>query len=121
MEDRQKMNNSVYSKKVRAGKRRTYFFDVRETRGGDYYITLTESTKKFNEEGYDRHKIFVYKEDFNRFVDGLQDAVNHVKQDLLPEYDYEEYDKIHAEYEEEAKKEAAKEKKEAGDDEKIDW
>jgi len=58
---------SVYTSKVRAGKRRTYFFDVRETRGNDYYITLTESTKRFNGDGVERHKIFVYKEDFNRF------------------------------------------------------
>jgi len=53
---------SVYTSKVRAGKRRTYFFDVRETRGNDYYITLTESTKRFNGDGVERHKIFVYEE-----------------------------------------------------------
>ncbi len=90
---------SVYSNKVRAGKRRTYFFDVRKTKGEDYYVTLTESTKKFNGSGYTRHKIFLYKEDFNRFIEGLQDAIDHVKNDLMPEYDYEQYDRRQEEWE----------------------
>ncbi|GJM34860.1 MAG: DNA-binding protein [Saprospiraceae bacterium] len=90
----------MYSKKVRAGKRRTYFFDVRRTKGDDFYLTLTESTKKFNGDGYERHKIFLYKEDFNRFIDGLQEAVDHVKTELMPEYDYDEYTRRHLEYEE---------------------
>lgn len=83
---------SLYSQKVRAGRRRTYFFDVRKTKGDDYFITLTESTRKFNEEGYERHKIFLYKEDFNRFLNGLNDVINHVKTDLMPDYNYEEFD-----------------------------
>ena len=90
---------SVFSTKVKAGRRRTYFFDVRQTKGSDYYITLTESTKKFNGDGYERHKIFLYKEDFNRFAEGLQDAINYVKENLLPEYDYDEYTRRHEEYE----------------------
>ena len=89
---------SVYSKKVRAGKRRTYFFDVRRTRGEDYYLTLTESTKRFNG-GYDRHKIFVYKEDFNRFVESLQEVVDHIKTELMPQYDYDEFARRQEEYE----------------------
>lgn len=89
---------SVYSTKVRAGKRRTYFFDVRKTNGEDFYITLTESTKKFNSGGYERHKIFLYKEDFNRFVNALGDCVDHVK-GLMPDYDYEQYEKRQAEWE----------------------
>jgi len=92
---------SVYTSKVRAGKRRTYFFDVRETRGNDYYITLTESTKRFNGDGVERHKIFVYKEDFNRFQNGLNDAINHVKTELLPDYDYEQYERRQEEWEKE--------------------
>ena len=91
--------DSVYSNKVRAGKRRTYFFDVKQTRGEDYYVTLTESTRKFNGSGYTRHKIFLYKEDFNRFLEGLQDAVNHVKTDLMPDYDYEQFDRRQEEWE----------------------
>lgn len=53
-----KQQDSVYSVKVKAGKRRTYFFDVRKTKGEDFYLTLTESTRRFNDEGYERHKIF---------------------------------------------------------------
>jgi len=82
---------SVYSRKIRAGKKRTYFFDVRQTKGDDYYITLTESTRRFDGNGYNRHKIFLYKEDFNRFVEGLEDVVNHIKNDLMPDYDYNEF------------------------------
>ena len=89
---------SVYSNKVRAGKRRTYFFKVKKTKGEDFYLTLTESTKKFNGDGYERHKIFLYKEDFNRFLDSLADAINHVKENLMPEYDYDEYTRRHEEF-----------------------
>ena len=65
--ENQKKFESVFSKKVRAGKRRTYFFDVRQTKGDDYYLTLTESTRRINGDGYERHKIFLYKEDFKDF------------------------------------------------------
>lgn len=99
MEKGDKKFESVYSTKVRAGKRRTYFFDVRKTKGDDYYITLTESTKKFDGNGYERHKIFLYKEDFNRFYNGIGDAINHVKTELMPDYDYEEFEKRQAEWE----------------------
>ncbi len=67
----------VYSKAVRAGKR-TYFFDVKSTRGRDLYLTITESKKHTNDDGtatYEKHKIFLYKEDFDKFLDGFQDAV----------------------------------------------
>ena len=89
----------MYSRKVRAGKRRTYFFDVRRTKGDDYYLTLTESTKRFNGDGYERHKLFLYKEDFNRFLASLEDVINHVKTELMPEYDYDEFTRRHEEYE----------------------
>ncbi len=98
---------SVYSNKVRAGKRRTYFFDVRETRGGDYFITLTESTKKFEGEGYDRHKIFLYKEDFNRFLSELESTINHVKSNLMPDYDYDEFTRRQEEWEKQKAEEEA--------------
>lgn len=88
---------SIYSSKVKAGRRRTYFFDVRKTKGDDYYVTLTESTRKFNDDGYERHKIFLYKEDFNRFMEGLSDVVNHVKTELMPDYDYDEFAKRYEE------------------------
>jgi Protein of unknown function (DUF3276) len=82
---------SVYSARVKAGKRRTYFFDIRETRGSDYYLTITESRKRFDSDGYDRHKIFVYKEDFNKFVKGLNETVEHVKTVLMPDFDFDAF------------------------------
>jgi hypothetical protein len=82
---------SVYSKRIRAGKRRTYFFDVRATRSNDYYLTITESRKKFEGEGYDRHKIFLYKEDFNKFIKALGEAIDYVKTDLMPDFDFDAF------------------------------
>lgn len=82
---------SIYSKRIRAGKRRTYFFDVRSTRGNDYYLTITESRKRFTGEGYDRHKIFLYKEDFNKFIKGLSEAVDYVKTELMPDFDFDAF------------------------------
>lgn len=89
--------NGVYSKRVRAGKRRTYFFDVRTTKANDYYLTITESKKRFEDDNYDRHKIFIYKEDFVKFVNALQDTVDHIKKELLPDYDFDAHN--HDEYE----------------------
>ncbi|HQV37921.1 MAG: PUR family DNA/RNA-binding protein [Flavobacteriales bacterium] len=68
----------VYSKVVRAGKR-TYFFDVRSTRGNDLFLTITESKKRTHEDGgvsYEKHKIFLYKEDFEKFMDGLNHTLD---------------------------------------------
>ena len=90
-ENNDKKMESVYSKRIRAGKRRTYFFDVRATRSNDYYLTITESRKRFNENGYDRHKIFLYKEDFNKFIKALTEAVDYVKTDLMPDFDFDAY------------------------------
>lgn len=86
-----KRSDSIYSKRIRAGKRRTYFFDVRATRGNDYYLTITESRKRFTGEGYDRHKIFLYKEDFNKFIKGLNEAVDYVKTELMPDFDFDAF------------------------------
>lgn len=74
--------DDVYSKPVRAGKR-TYFFDVKATKGNDYYLTITESKRRQERDGrfvYDKHKIFLYKEDFQKFSDGLQEVVNYIKE-----------------------------------------
>jgi hypothetical protein len=90
-EKNDKKMDSVYSARIRAGKRRTYFFDVRETRGNDYYLTITESRKKFDQEGYDRHKLFLYKEDFNKFIKGLTEAVDYVKTELMPDFDFDAF------------------------------
>lgn len=83
--------SEVFSNKIRAGKR-TYFFDVKSTRGNDYYITITESKRRMGGDGYDKHKIFLYKEDFNKFLNTLIETVNHVKTELLPDYNYDEFD-----------------------------
>ncbi len=90
-ENNDKKMESVYSKRIKAGKRRTYFFDVRETRGSDFYLTITESRKRFDSDGYDRHKIFLYKEDFNKFIKGLIEAVDYVKTDLMPDFDFDAF------------------------------
>jgi hypothetical protein len=90
-ENNDKKIESIYSKRIRAGKRRTYFFDVRATKGNDYYLTITESRKRFDDNGYDRHKIFLYKEDFNKFIKGLGEAVDYVKTDLMPDFDFDAF------------------------------
>lgn len=82
-DDRANKNSreDVYSKAIRAGKR-TYFFDVKATRGNDLYLTITESKKRFNDDGkhfYEKHKLFLYKEDFEKFIDGLQDTIDEIR------------------------------------------
>ncbi len=90
-ENNDKKLESIYSKRIRAGKRRTYFFDVRTTRGNDYYLTITESRKRFDDNGYDRHKIFLYKEDFNKFIKALGEAVDYVKTELMPDFNFDAF------------------------------
>lgn len=84
-------NESIFSKRIRAGKRRTYFFDVRATRGNDYFITITESKKRFDDNGYERHKMFLYKEDFNKFIAALTETVDYVKTELMPDFDFDAF------------------------------
>jgi Protein of unknown function (DUF3276) len=97
--------DEIFSEKVKAGKR-TYFFDVKATRSNDYYLTITESKKRYNkdDEGftYEKHKIFLYKEDFNKFMEALNNTVNHVKTELMPEVDFSQFDHAREEREEEA-------------------
>jgi len=100
-ENNDKKMESVYSKRIRAGKRRTYFFDVRATRGNDYFLTITESRKRFNEDGYDRHKIFLYKEDFNKFIKPLGEAADYVKTELMPDFDFDAFNHDYSEVQEE--------------------
>ncbi len=78
----------IFSKAVRAGKR-TYFFDVKATRNDEYYLTITESKKKFTPEGnpfYEKHKIFLYKEDFDKFSDGLSEVISFIKKEQPSEH-----------------------------------
>jgi hypothetical protein len=104
-EQKQNGRDEIYSEKVKAGKR-TYFFDVKSTRSNDYYLTITESKKRYNkdDEGftYEKHKIFLYKEDFNKFVEALNNTVNHVKTELLPDVDFNQFDQQREEREETA-------------------
>ena len=77
----------VYTNRVLAGKR-TYFFDVKATRSGeDFFITITES-KRVGEGRYEKHKVFLYKEDFGKFVTALHDVVGYIQNECLPEYDF---------------------------------
>jgi hypothetical protein len=78
--DEKNIKEEIFTKVVRAGKR-TYFFDVKATRKDDYYLTITESKKRLGKEGkvfYEKHKIFLYKEDFEKFSEGLKDAVTYI-------------------------------------------
>lgn len=107
MEDnRENDREEIFSKRVKAGKR-TYFFDVKSTRSNDYYLTITESKRRINGETftYEKHKIFLYKEDFGKFVEALQNAVDHVKTELLPDFDFSQFDKEEtaSEYDDELK------------------
>jgi hypothetical protein len=93
--DTNKDRDEIYANAVRAGKR-TYFFDVRATRNSDYYLTITESKKRFHDNGsvtYEKHKIFLYKEDFEKFSDALGDAFKKII-DLNSEHDQETVAKI---------------------------
>lgn len=105
MEENKNGRDEIYSEKVKAGKR-TYFFDVKSTRSNDYYLTITESKKRYNkdDEGftYEKHKIFLYKEDFNKFMDALNNTVNHVKNELMPGVDFTQFDHVREEREEAA-------------------
>jgi hypothetical protein len=80
-ENEPRERDEIFSKSVRAGKR-TYFFDVKSTRNEDYYLTITESKKRVSPDGkvyYEKHKIFLYKEDFEKFAEGLSEVVQFIR------------------------------------------
>lgn len=93
-ENKENDRTEIYSERVRAGKR-TYFFDIKATRSNDYYLTITESKRRYKDDGffYEKHKIFLYKEDFNKFVKALNETVNHVKDELMPDVDFDSFDR----------------------------
>ncbi|MDA0196314.1 MAG: DUF3276 family protein [Bacteroidetes bacterium] len=93
-ENNEKSRDEIFSERVRAGKR-TYFFDIKATRSNDYYLTITESKRRFKEDGfvYEKHKIFLYKEDFDKFINALNNSVDHVKTELLPGVDFNDFDR----------------------------
>ena len=81
----ERSGEDVYSKPEKK-KKRTYFFDVKTTKGNDYYLTITESKRKVEKDGhfaYDKHKIFLYKEDFDKFAEGLQDVISYIRENCL--------------------------------------
>ncbi len=84
-----RFREEIYSKAVRAGKR-TYFFDVKSTRREEFYLTITESKKRFEQDGnfhFEKHKIFLYREDFEKFVEGLQEVITFIDQNQQEDYD----------------------------------
>ncbi len=92
MEDRDRDQN--FSKRVKAGKR-TYFFDVKTNKQNDFYISITESRRIANEDGftYEKSKVFLHKEDFNKFQEAMNEIIEHVKTELMPEYDFNQFDR----------------------------
>jgi hypothetical protein len=90
-QNNERNNETFFTKRLKAGKKRTYFFDVKSTKGNDYFVTLTESKKRFNDAGYERHKIFLYKEDFNKFLKALTETIDHIKTELMPDFDFDAF------------------------------
>jgi hypothetical protein len=88
IENKDRDREEIFSRAVRAGKR-TYFFDVKSTIGEEYYITITESKRRFNNEQgkffYEKHKLFLYKEDFDKFATGLSDVIEFIRTGQAPE------------------------------------
>lgn len=101
MEDQRNYDREeIFSKKVKAGKR-TYFFDIKSTRSNDFYLTITESKRRVNGESftYEKHKIFLYKEDFFKFAEALNETVDHVKNELMPDFNFEQFEQEETETE----------------------
>ena len=125
--DKGNEQQEIFSERVRAGKR-TYFFDVKATRSNDYYLTITESKRLYKEDGftYEKHKIFLYKEDFNKFVTALNNTVGHIKEELLPDVDFDQFNhrepRDHNAEGEKEKKDAVKNESDgAGIDSELKW
>lgn len=120
----QKNREEIYSRPVRAGKR-TYFFDVKATRGQDLYMTITESKRRFDDDGnvhYQKHKIFLYREDFENFEEGFVDAVQKIEE-LMATGNYRDpiaERKAKAEAEPVAEKSSETERENAADDISFD-
>jgi len=88
LENDSKFREEIYSVSVRAGKR-TYFFDVKSTRRDEFYLTITESKKRFEQDGnfhFEKHKIFLYKEDFEKFMEGLHEVITFIDQNQQDEF-----------------------------------
>ncbi len=123
--DKDNEKQEIFSERVRAGKR-TYFFDVKATRSNDYYLTITESKRKYKDDGYtyEKHKIFLYKEDFDKFVTALNNTVNHVKDELMPDLDFSQFGQNnHDQHNDHNQEEGPVEKEttESGIDSELKW
>lgn len=102
---RKRYRDEVYSKRVPAGKR-TYFFDVKSTRSGeDFFVTITES-KRVDDERYEKHKIFLYKEDFGKFLSAMHEVVGYIQSECLPDYEFRDIPEVTAAEEEPQRLEA---------------
>lgn len=110
----------IFSERVRAGKR-TYFFDVKATRSNDYYLTITESKRRYKDDGffYEKHKIFLYKEDFNKFMRALSETIGHVKEELMPDVDFDAFEV--EDEEEEANKELSSGQMATSANSELNW
>jgi hypothetical protein len=121
--EKENERQEIFSEKVRAGKR-TYFFDVKATRSNDYYLTITESKRRYKEDGftYEKHKLFLYKEDFNKFIAALNITVNHIKNELLPDVDFDQFSNRETGEEKKSKNtEPQQESAGAGIDSELKW
>ncbi len=99
--DHDDFGEQIYTKAVRAGKR-TYFFDVKATRANDYFITITESRKKINPDGsasFSRHQVYLYKEDFGKFMDGISEMIDYIKEHKPEFFEQQQNSSIDEEFE----------------------
>jgi len=114
--------NEIFSRRVRAGKR-TYFFDVKATRSNDYYLTITESKRKYKDDGftYEKHKLFLYKEDFDKFGNALIETINHVKTELMPEIDFSQFIQTEEDQGSNDEKKAQETVEETPTDSELNW
>lgn len=82
----------VFSRRIKAGTKRTYFFDVKESHNNNCFLVITESRRRLNDGGFDRDSIYIYREDINKFVEGLIDVVDVIKTEIMPNYDFTAFD-----------------------------
>lgn len=87
-----KDHGKVYSERIKAG-RRVYFFDIKPTRSGDYYLVITERKWSGDDGSSEKHRIFLYKEDLNKFSSAINKAINHMKEELMPDFDFSKFDR----------------------------
>ena len=99
--DHDDFGEQIYTKAVRAGKR-TYFFDVKATRANDYFITITESRKNINPDGsasFSRHQVYLYKEDFGKFMEGISEMIDYIKEHKPEFFEQQQNSSIDEEFE----------------------